>query len=128
LLIYLFFLSIGPNVFAEREQRVNVGQGISAPISRTSVNFSNGFTYSNSAIAALIAKPAFTLQADTGDHSGNDQTGFGGELSIGTGQAGIALGYYDRDCNGCDGRFGGIAGLAVSTFAFGVGYREDDQY
>lgn len=127
-LVFTFiFLSVS-HVFAEREQRVNVGQGISAPISRTSVNFANGFTNANSAVAASIAKPAVTLQADTGDNSGNDQKGFGGELSLGTGQAGIALGYYDRDCDGCDGRFGGIAGIALSSFAFGVGYREDDQY
>ncbi len=128
LLISAIIFSV-PDAFAEREQRVNVGQGISAPISRTSVNFSNGFTYANSAVAASIAKPAFTLQADTGDDSsGNNNTGYGGELSVGTGQAGVALGYYERDCDNCEGRFGGIAGVAVSSFALGLGFREEDQF
>jgi hypothetical protein len=70
-----------------------------------------------------------TIEGDTGEDSlGNDQNGFGAEFAAGTGQAGIALGYYDRDCEGCDGRAGGIAGLSFSSFSLGVGYREEDHY
>ncbi|MBY0386283.1 hypothetical protein K2X05_14090 [bacterium] len=116
-------------VFAEREQRLAVGQGIAAPLAQTSVNFSNGFTYSNSAVAGKMKSAQLTLEGDFGeDGSGNDQSGLGGELSLGNGQAGIGLGYYKNNCDGCDGRVGGIAGLQFSTMAIGVGFREDDQY
>lgn len=128
--LFVILILFARNAFAEREQRVAVGQGVSAPISRTAVNFANGLTYANSAVAANMSKVALTLEGDTGDNdsTGNDDTGFGGEFSVGTGSAGLALGYYTRDCDNCEGRFGAIGGVSVSQWAFGLGYREEDQY
>jgi hypothetical protein len=128
-LLFLFCFIYSLQVKADREQKLAVGQGIAAPIQMTAVNFANGFTYSNAAVASLKAQPVLTLEGDSGeDSAGNNQTGIGGEFSVGTGNAGIALGYYDQNCDGCDGRVGGIAGLSFSSFALGVGYREEDQY
>lgn len=124
---YLFILS--SFAFAESDQRLAVGQGIAAPLAQTAVNFSNGFTYSNSAVAAKMKSTILTLEGDFGeDSSGNDQSGLGGEFSLGNGNAGIGLGYYKNDCDGCEGRFGGIAGLQFSSIAVGIGFREEDQF
>ena len=129
IIIYFCVQMITFFAFAEREQRLAVGQGIAAPLVQTSVNFSNGFTYSNSAVAAKMKSVQLTLEGDFGDDSsGNDQSGLGGELSLGNGQAGIALGYYTNNCDGCDGRAGGIAGVQLSSIAVGVGFREEDNF
>ncbi len=118
---------------SKRAQKLSVSQGISSPAVTSPVNFAHGFTYNNSAVAAQLRDISLSLEADTSedDDSQNnysDDTGYGAEVGVGTGAAGVALGYYTRDCEDCDGRFGGIAGVSGSAIAFGVGYREDDNY
>lgn len=118
---------------SKRRQRLAVSQGISSPTVTSPVNFSHGFTYTNAAAASQLNDISLSLEADTSeeeDSSRNrsDDTGYGAELGVGTGNAGIALGYYTRDCEDCDGRFGGIAGVGGDTVAVGVGFREEDNY
>lgn len=128
-IIFLYLYLVSSFAFAEKDQRLAVGQGIAAPLAQTAVNFSNGFTFSNSAVAAKMKSPQLTLEGDFGeDSSGNDQSGLGAEFSLGNGQAGIGLGYYQNDCDGCDGRFGAIAGFQFSSVAIGIGFREEDQF
>lgn len=106
-----------------------VSQGISSPAITSPVNYSKGFTHVNSAVAASLTTGQISLEYDTGDDdSGKKNSGFGAELGYGNGTAGAMAGYYDRDCNNCDGKFGGLLGIAASSFSFGVGYREDDNY
>lgn len=112
-----------------RGTKLAVSQGISSPTITSPVNFSHGMTFNNSAVAAQLQDIYVSAEADTGDDdNGNDDTGFGGELGLGNGTAGIALGYYKRDCEDCDGRLGGIAGIGGDSVAFGVGFREEDTY
>jgi hypothetical protein len=97
--LFLFCWLHGISAWADREQKLAVGQGISAPMSISTVHYANGFTYSNAAVAASLSKPLLTFQGDTGeDSAGNNQNGFGAEFAIGTGEAGVALWYYDREC------------------------------
>lgn len=106
-----------------------VSQGISAPARTSPVNYSNGFTSENAAVASQLPGPQISLQYDTGkDSDGNDQNGVGAELGIGNGKVGAMFGYYDRNCEGCEGRWGGIVGLDAGSFSLGIGYREENFY
>jgi len=132
LLVLLFFSMMVCGVAEARNlrgQRLAVSQGISSPTVTSPVNFSHGMVYNNAAVASQLQDVYLSLEGDTGeDNAGNDNTGYGGEFGLGTGSAGIALGYYERDCQNCDGRFGGIAGIGGPSIAVGVGFREDDNY
>lgn len=110
-------------------QRLSVGQGISSPAITSPVNYSNGFTTTNAAVASRLSGPQVSIEYDKGDDSaGNDLSGVGAELGYGNGKVGAMLGYYDRDCTGCEGRWGGIVGVDTGSFSFGIGYREEKQY
>lgn len=118
---------------SRRGQRLAVSQGISSPTVTSPVNFSHGWTFTNAAVASQLSGVSLSLQADTGSENDGsrgrtDDTGYGGELAVGNGTAGIALGYYTRDCDDCDGRLGGIAGVGGNSVAVGVGFREEDNY
>lgn len=109
--------------------RLSVSQGISSPAITSPVNYSNGFTTDNPAVASQLSGPQVSVEYDKGDDSaGNDVSGVGAELGIGNGQVGAMLGYYDRDCTNCKGRWGGILGIDAGSFSFGVGYREEKNY
>lgn len=108
---------------------LSVGQGISSPALTSPVNYSKGFTATNASVASRLNGPQVSIEYDKGDDSaGNDSSGVGGELGFGNGKVGAMLGYYDRDCTNCDGRWGGIVGVDTGSFSFGVGYREKKQY
>lgn len=120
-------------VWAQRGGNTNpsmlaVGQGISSPALSSPVNYSNGFTTENAAVASQLASPMLSLEYDTGDNNGSDVSGFGGELGIGNGQMGLIVGTYKRDCDNCENRTGAIAGFNFGAASIGVGYREDNQY
>lgn len=130
-LSFVSFVFLFSNIAAANSTpQLAVGQSISSPHAYTSVNFANGFTYANSGVAASFSKPNLTLETDFGDNNddGDDDLGFGGEFSLGSGTAGLAVGYYDRDCTGCDGRVGAIGGIAFGKMSIGLGFREDDLY
>lgn len=106
---------------------VLLGQGVSSPAVNTSVNFSNGYTHQNSAVAASLSGFEVTGEYQTTeDNAGNKTSAYGGELGFGNGKAGVVAGYYKNDCSGCEGRVGAIAGLNLSKVGIGVGYREKD--
>lgn len=104
--------------------RLGVSQGISAPTGTTPINFNHGFLQSNAAAAANFGKAHISLEGDTG--GGN--TNFGGELGLGSGMAGVGLGYFKADCENCEGGFGAMGGLASSAIAGGIGYHEKSVY
>lgn len=108
---------------------LSVGQGIAAPAINNAINYSNGFAHQNPAVAASLNGAQVSLEYDSG---GKDEStknsAVGAELGYGNGTAGAAIGYYDRDCQDCEGRFGGLLGVGSSNFAFGIGYREENSY
>lgn len=108
---------------------VLVGQGISSPTVNTPVNFSNGYTHQNSAVAASVTgveiTPEYQTTKDAADNTVNQ---YGGELGFGNGKMGLVAGYYKQDCTGCDGYFGGIAGINFSKVGIGIGYHEKETY
>jgi hypothetical protein len=106
-------------------QLLAVGQGISSPTSTSTVNYSNGFTGENPVGVTYQNSMRVTGEFDTGDSSGSDTQGLGGEIGIGNGQYGVALGYYDRDCTGCDGNLSGALGIQFGSIAFGLKFQED---
>ncbi|XGC79973.1 hypothetical protein ACES2L_11600 [Bdellovibrio bacteriovorus] len=121
---------LSSRAFAKSESNtLAVGQGIAAPAVTSPINYSNGFTHENPAVAATLSGGQLSLEYDTGkDNDENNQSGLGVELGYGNGNAGAMAGYYKRDCEGCEGRAGGILGVGTSSFAFGIGYREENSY
>ncbi|HRO67650.1 MAG TPA: hypothetical protein PL182_08815 [Pseudobdellovibrionaceae bacterium] len=114
---------------ASNGNRLSVSQGISSPASTSPVNYSSGFTATNPSVASRLTGPQISIEYDKGDDdAGNDSSAVGAELGLGNGQVGAVLGYYDRDCTNCDGRWGGMIGVNTGSFSFGVGYREEKHY
>lgn len=106
-----------------------LGQGISSPAVNTPVNYANGYTHQNSAVAASLHGAELTAEYQTTkDASSNTVNYYGGEFGVGNGKAGLIAGYYKQDCNGCDGAFGGIAGVNFNKLAVGLGYHEKETY
>lgn len=109
--------------------KVAVGQGISSPAVTVPVNFRNGFTYQNSAVAASLSGVQLSLEyaTDSEEKNGNPkQSGYGAEVGVGNGKAGLIAGYYKNDCDNCDGRIGAIGGMNFSKVGIGLGFREKD--
>lgn len=108
---------------------VAVGQGIAVPAYTSPINFSHGFTYTNPAVAAYYDGIQLSLEHATADEEDSNQvSGSGAEFAVGTGKVGLGVGYYERDCDNCEGKAGAIAGFALSGFSAGIGYHEDDTY
>lgn len=105
---------------------IAVGQGISSPSLTSTVNFSTGYTHESPVGVVYQNSWRATLEYDTdNDEHRNDRTGYGAELGYGTGNAGIAAGYYTRDCDNCDGRFAGSAAAVVANVGVGLRYEKD---
>ena len=108
---------------------VALGQGIGVPAITSPINYSNGFTYTNAAVARSYDGIQLSLEYDTNDdENDNDSSGSGAEFGIGTGNIGLGVGYYKRDCENCEGTTGAILGFGLSSFSFGIGYHEEDNY
>lgn len=102
-----------------------VSQGISMPTITTPINWGHGFTYNNSAVAKFYDGVEFSLESDQNENT----KGYGAELGVGTGNAGLGIGYYKNDCDNCEGRVGAIAGFgAGNDSSIGIGYREEKIY
>lgn len=110
---------------------VAVGQGISVPANTSPINFSHGFTYTNPAVAATYDGVQLSLEHATTEEEeeeSNESSGSGAEFAIGTGNVGLGVGYFERDCENCEGKTGAIAGFSLSSFSAGLGFHEDDDY
>lgn len=129
----LFALMILPSLtFAagsrNDENLIAVGQGISSPTLTSTVNFSSGYTHENPLGTIYQNSFRVTGEYDTSndtDSSGNKNSGSGAEVGYGTGNAGVAAGYYRRNCNGCDGRFAGSAAVAGDAIGAGLRYEKN---
>lgn len=109
---------------------VAIGQGISSPTFTSTVNFSSGYTHESPIGTIYQNKWRLTGEYDTSEEensSGERNSGYGGEFGYGSGTAGIAVGYYTRDCDECDGEVAGSAGVAFGFLAAGL-RAEEDQY
>lgn len=111
---------------------IAVGQGVSSPTSTSTVNFSTGYT--NEHPVGVVYQNSWRLtgeadhDSDENDGEGNGNDGYGAEVGYGNGSAGLAAGYYTRDCDNCEGRFAGSGGVVISD-SVGVGLRfEEDLY
>ncbi len=133
-LISLFTLLLVPSLtFAAGGARnddnlIAVGQGISSPTLTTTVNFSSGYTHESPIGTIYQNSFRVTGEYDTSndnDSSGNRNSGSGAELGYGTGHAGLAAGYYKRNCNNCDGKFAGAAAVAGDAVGAGLRYEKD---
>ncbi len=111
---------------------IAVGQGVSSPTLTSTVNFSTGYTHENPIGVVYQNSWRITAEADhdtdDSNSSGNGNDGYGAEVGYGNGTAGLAAGYYTRDCDNCDGRLAASGGVVVGD-AVGVGLRfEEDLY
>tara|TARA_R110000868_G_scaffold132380_2_gene343120 strand:- start:48205 stop:48981 length:777 start_codon:yes stop_codon:yes gene_type:complete len=104
-----------------QENLLAIGQGISSPTSTSTVNYSNGFTHENPVGTIYQGGARFSLQYDDNDNN----SGLGGELGIGQGNYGLALGYYKNDCDSCDGDIAAAAAGSLGTFSLGLRVEED---
>jgi hypothetical protein len=66
---------------------------------------------------------------DFGDHEGDESTddlgGVGAELGVGNGRYGMAVGYYERDCDTCEEAVAGALGALSGGFGFGLRFAEE---
>jgi hypothetical protein len=104
------------------ENLVAIGQGVSSPNSTSTVNYSSGFTSENPVGVLYQKSLRLSLQYDQGDAPSK---GYGAELGAAGKSAGAAVGYYKRDCTGCEGRF--AASVAVAMSSFGLGLRVEEE-
>ena len=100
---------------------VAISQGISSPSMTSTVNFGNGFTHENP--VGVIYQDSIRISGhyDNGDSS----TGYGGELGVGNGSYGLAVGALTRDCDGCDADVGAAAAAVFSGIGLGIRFEED---
>lgn len=122
-IIFVFsFLAVPHALAVSKTNLLGVGQGISSPTMTSTVNFSKGFTSENPVGVIYQEKIRLTAQGDTGD---NRNDGLGGELGIGNGQFGAAIGYYNRDCEGCNDNIAGAIGISFGMVGMGLRVGED---
>lgn len=109
---------------------VAVGQGIAVPAKTSPINYSNGFTHTNPAVARSYDGIQLSLEHNTDDdeNDNNDNSGNGAELGLGNGNIGLGIGYYKRECDNCEGKMGAILGFGLSSFSLGLGFHEDDNF
>lgn len=122
-LVVFSFLFVPQAFSANKTNLLGVGQGISSPTQTSTVNFTNGFTSENPVGVIYQDKVRATAQGDTGDDASGDA--LGGEVGIGNGQFGFAVGYYSRDCNNCDANISGALGVSFSGVGVGIRVAED---
>ena len=105
---------------------LGISQGTSSPTRTSTLNFSNGYMPENPVGVIYQQGVRLTAEGDHGDdNQGNDNNGFGGELGIGDGQYGLAVGYYNRDCDNCEGDFVGALGVSFSDVGLGFRFAEE---
>ena len=108
---------------------ITIGQGISSPALTSTVNFSSGYTHESP--VGVVYQSSWRLtgeyDADTDGNSKNTgRAGYGAELGYGkAGSAGLAAGYYTRDCDGCGGRVAGSAAVVAGGTGVGVRVQKD---
>lgn len=100
-----------------------VSQGISYPSSSTLLNFRSGYTHQNAAGIGSLSGAQFSLEYADGGDSGNNLTG--AELAIGNGTLGLALGFAQNSCDGCDSQTSAAAGYSANSWSMGIGFHND---
>ncbi len=111
--------------FAAQRNLIAIGQGIVAPTITHNLTYSNGFTAENPSGLANLGSFKLSAMLDTQQES-TTLNGYGAELGMGNGRAGLALGFYQRDCSGCEERLSGGFGIALgNSVSFGVSASED---
>jgi hypothetical protein len=125
----LFLLSPFSSFAASGSSQANliaIGQGISSPSLTSTVNFSTGYTHESP--VGVIYQNSWRLSGQydqDNDDNSNGRAGHGAELGYGSGTAGIAAGYYTRNCDSCEGRFAGSAAVALGRVGLGLRYQDD---
>lgn len=132
-IIFSLFLFIPLSSFAasgssNQANLIAIGQGISSPTLTSTVNFSTGYTHESP--VGVVYQNSWRLtgeydQNNDDNNNNNGGSGYGAEFGYGSGTAGIAAGYYTRNCSGCDGRFAGSAAVVVSNVGVGLRYEKD---
>jgi hypothetical protein len=119
----IVFLPSKPAISAEKKvPLMAVGQGIASPAAPITL-YSSGFTRQNPVGVAWQKGGRISLAHDRGD---DDQSkGYGGELGIGQGDLGLAIGYYERDCDNCDETVLGAVGFTMGGIGAGATLHED---
>jgi hypothetical protein len=92
------------------------------------VNLDHGFVPTDPAVAGTLNGVSLSLEHGATDENNQKSSTSGAEIEAGNGSVGIALGYLKRDCEACKGRTAGMLGASMDSFAFGLGYYEEDTY
>ncbi len=129
-LLFLFISFVTFEAHAASKNQTNliaIGQGISSPTLTSTVNFSTGYTRESP--VGVVYQDSWRVSAqydqDNDDNNNNGSSGYGAELGYGTGEAGVAGGYYTRNCDGCEGRFAISAAAVVVDIGVGLRYQDD---
>ena len=105
------------------EGTLAVSQGISVPSTSTLLNFRSGYTHQNAAGIGSLSGAQLSLEYADGGDSGNNLTG--AELALGNGTVGLALGFAQNSCDGCDSQSSAAAGYSASSWSMGIGFHND---
>ncbi len=115
ILILITFFSL--SAFSAQRNLIAVGQGIVSPSLTNNLIISNGYTSENPTGLAYLNGIRLTGELDVADSSSSSNDGYGAEFGFGNGTMGLAIGYYQADCNTCDediyAGFGVLLGDAV---------------
>ena len=96
-----------------------VSQGISSPAVTSVVNYSSGFTHQNP--VGTIYQNGVRL---SGQYDADSSDGKGAELGAGNGKYGLALGYYEHDCNSCDEDIAGAVWGSLGKVTLGARFED----
>lgn len=125
-LLFLFLTSAAQAATSNQSNLIAIGQGISSPTLTSPVNYSSGYTHEspNGVLYQNSLRLSAQYDNDTDGNTSTGRAGYGGELGYGNGSAGLAGGYYTRDCDNCKGRFAGSGAVAISGVGLGLRYEE----
>jgi hypothetical protein len=102
-----------------------VGQGLSAPTSTSTINFSSGYT-SESPLGTIYQNGfRLTGQYDSDENAGTTTKTYGAEVGYGQGDWGLAAGQRKSDCDNCEATSSGAVGINVADFGVGLRFGKD---
>lgn len=124
-LIFVFLLLTYLNTFAAQRNLISVGQGISSPSIANNLIISNGFTAENP--TGLAYQNGFRLSGEYDKaKDSSSSNGAGGEIGIGNGNMGLALGIHKYDCDLCEEDISGGFGIIINDMiGFGASGQEE---
>ena len=127
--LFMILLLINSFAFADgkNENLLAVGQGISYPTTTSTINYHSGYGVENP-VGVLYqngGRASLMYDQTNNNNNNNNSSGYGLEFGYGQKKWGMALGYYRRNCNNCDGNVAGDVAVNISNVGVGIKFQEN---